>query len=1275
MNEDQRAFVRSAIAITSLIAGADGKLREAEVETLHVFLKETFELFWASSVDAVEGLRENVASWSAEGHDELMEVIAEGARFSEKMRRTLNALASHVAWSDDEVVGAEADLLPAIAEALGLEPVEEPDSDYLYGTSGAAVDIGVFTARLRYDEDKHGAGLAAEFAQARDEWVASGNNPEDPRYRRACELISRFYRSRFLEPQAHPSFGWTFTFSFDDGSSETGDAAETPVPVTHVHQVEAAFGGQPRLVSLSVVSVDFREDPSSEPLGSDERLCLSPDVALVAVFRGHVGRRFANAQQLADWVRAHHELVAGRFTMELKPRALRMSDAEGPDGDADSVSSVSWEGGDIEVRVSVEPSRAAFVDRLTQDVHASRHSSEEDVPDASDQAPDSDPGSLPPGEGLVADDADVLPKEATDKATETIERLLASLAAIETADEAMEAGIAAYKTGDFSEALRCYRSAAISDDVAALHNIGQMYAFGEGVEVNWHEAIRWWSASADKGSDVAQLKAAGTLYHGFGGVAVDLDQALRYAEMASERGGHEANELARRVRCRLRAETGSAPPEQESINAEDEATDAGSSDPEDLSRYAIPYSDVVSMHEQLLADVRSKTGLAAGQRGKSIARLLDAIDPRMSAEADLSDLGGSLDLEALRSWDKEADTLGNMPQNFLTEPYTGGLLGLGETAQAIQLLAVAYVIVPSFPGDTDAERMAQSLMVSLSERDFFYQMRSEKVIWPDTERVVFLSLVRLFERTLSVATSRAEETESPGTSNSVRLTAAAESLSILMKTVTSAEERANVWSARTRYAAIRPMLGASLPAEVALVWAVNLDMMIEHHAARGDFGNLSRWWLELETVRSFYPGSLEIAREQARSMAHVCAAVDSVSDNIDGSDVLTEEFSHLLKMQASYLLAAAEVLSRWAQKDLNIAARLGVALSVLARNAAPLSRQGQADALDLLPRIWRVALDLNEAGCLSALTARETFDIGALVRRTFEGREKPQWFGGVIEWMASYVDLNREHPDAHVLASIVAALDAPDEVTDLSPEASQRTEKAQCGGVSAHTEGKSARRPSLAAVPTEDELKAAQEEAHDAARSLAEDKVSAETALARMSAYVDSARLASELLPQLHRSTLAEALSTRAMTAWFLEDSDTARSDFLECVGLGQAVFAQAAEGGEVSINANIYTAYMTGLCGLAVIELNAGRPGEALRLCETYDAYREKVPDAESMLEFIEKQKLWCHGRSLISLGKTEEEARSILMRPLRQKHRELNIGIRSMLDTLAASSSETPS
>ncbi len=95
---------------------------------------------------------------------------------------------------------------------------------------------------------------------------------------------------------------------------------------------------------------------------------------------------------------------------------------------------------------------------------------------------------------------------------------------------------------DFSEALRWYRRAAEQGNAGAQTALGGMYARGEGVPQDFAQAVRWYREAAEQGSVRAQFGLAVTYYNGWG-VPQDYVRAYAWLEVAASGGSREALRL------------------------------------------------------------------------------------------------------------------------------------------------------------------------------------------------------------------------------------------------------------------------------------------------------------------------------------------------------------------------------------------------------------------------------------------------------------------------------------------------------------------------------------------------------------------------------------------------------------------------------------------------------------------------------------------------------------------------------------------------------------
>jgi TPR repeat protein len=88
---------------------------------------------------------------------------------------------------------------------------------------------------------------------------------------------------------------------------------------------------------------------------------------------------------------------------------------------------------------------------------------------------------------------------------------------------------------DFKEAVKWYRKAADQGDASAQNNLGSMYQNGMGVPQNSSEALKWYRKAADKGYDNAENNI-GTMYNFGQGVQIDYAEAEKWYRLAADKG-------------------------------------------------------------------------------------------------------------------------------------------------------------------------------------------------------------------------------------------------------------------------------------------------------------------------------------------------------------------------------------------------------------------------------------------------------------------------------------------------------------------------------------------------------------------------------------------------------------------------------------------------------------------------------------------------------------------------------------------------------------------
>jgi TPR repeat protein len=103
----------------------------------------------------------------------------------------------------------------------------------------------------------------------------------------------------------------------------------------------------------------------------------------------------------------------------------------------------------------------------------------------------------------------------------------------------VEDGGAAYKRGDYAEALRAWRPAADGGNASAQHNLCILYYLGQGVPRDYAAAAHWCRKAADQGFARAQL-SLGVMYAMGQGVPQNKATGAAWARKSAEQGNAEA---------------------------------------------------------------------------------------------------------------------------------------------------------------------------------------------------------------------------------------------------------------------------------------------------------------------------------------------------------------------------------------------------------------------------------------------------------------------------------------------------------------------------------------------------------------------------------------------------------------------------------------------------------------------------------------------------------------------------------------------------------------
>ena len=98
-----------------------------------------------------------------------------------------------------------------------------------------------------------------------------------------------------------------------------------------------------------------------------------------------------------------------------------------------------------------------------------------------------------------------------------------------------------------------YLKAAAQGDADAQHNLGVMYALGQGVARDYGEAMTWYLKAAEQGDAQAQSNI-GFMYNEAQGVARDYVQACMWLKLAAKQDHEEAKDDLAETEAKLTAD-------------------------------------------------------------------------------------------------------------------------------------------------------------------------------------------------------------------------------------------------------------------------------------------------------------------------------------------------------------------------------------------------------------------------------------------------------------------------------------------------------------------------------------------------------------------------------------------------------------------------------------------------------------------------------------------------------------------------------------------------
>ncbi len=123
-----------------------------------------------------------------------------------------------------------------------------------------------------------------------------------------------------------------------------------------------------------------------------------------------------------------------------------------------------------------------------------------------------------------------------------------------------DAGLKAYKNGDYEQAFKEWQVSADSGDLASQRNLGHLYRLGKGVQQDLTQAAFWYYTAAKGGSDSAQYNL-GVMYLRGEGIPRNEEEGVLWLERAAEQNNTKAVQKLKH----MKTDAGYEPPDEEEL--------------------------------------------------------------------------------------------------------------------------------------------------------------------------------------------------------------------------------------------------------------------------------------------------------------------------------------------------------------------------------------------------------------------------------------------------------------------------------------------------------------------------------------------------------------------------------------------------------------------------------------------------------------------------------------------------------------------------------------
>ncbi len=109
----------------------------------------------------------------------------------------------------------------------------------------------------------------------------------------------------------------------------------------------------------------------------------------------------------------------------------------------------------------------------------------------------------------------------------------------------------AYEAEDFDHALSAFQELAQEDDAIAQYHLGELYAYGKGVEADAEQAADWYQLAANQNYVPAQVRL-GRMFANGDGVAQDYRVAAEWLMKAAEQDANDHDKLLQQAQVSYR---------------------------------------------------------------------------------------------------------------------------------------------------------------------------------------------------------------------------------------------------------------------------------------------------------------------------------------------------------------------------------------------------------------------------------------------------------------------------------------------------------------------------------------------------------------------------------------------------------------------------------------------------------------------------------------------------------------------------------------------------